>query len=339
MSLAGTSIPLSVFRLKPILCAASLLLTSLTAWTASINGVEYTPLNDIAGRLGMDLQWVEKGKTAELTSEWTSLRFEIHQRDMLLNGRRVILGFPVAEVRGRLLISESDYLHQLQPILTPQVFGRPGKVRHIMIDAGHGGDDPGAQNNKLGLREKSLTLDLAKRLKKRLEARGFVVSMARDSDRFVSLEERAQLANRSGADIFLSLHFNSVVKPDVYGVETFAFTPKDQPSSSRADLVNSDRRSYPGNQNDPWNTLLGYYIQQELAKTFPVPDRGLKRARFVVLRELEIPGVLVEGGFLSHATEGRNIGSAEYRGRIAAAIEEAVLIFQKTTTRLSGQNK
>jgi N-acetylmuramoyl-L-alanine amidase len=300
-----------------------------------INGTTYTSLREIAGKLGMKTRWLEKGTSLKLESKWTQLIFENHKREFLLNDVRVHLGYPVAESRGRLFLSESDYRNHIQPILTPQVFGRPPPVRHIVLDPGHGGDDPGALNSGLKLTEKHLALDLAKRLKRKLEKRGFKVTLTREGDRFIALEERARFANAKAADLFLSLHFNASEKPSVSGVETFSFTPPYQPSTSRKSLHESDRRSYPGNANDSWNTLLGYYVQRSLVDALHAPDRGLKRARFIVLKDLEMPGLLIEGGFVSHAHEGRNVGSARYRDRIVEGILKGLDVYLQTVDRLA----
>ncbi|NDV62217.1 N-acetylmuramoyl-L-alanine amidase [Puniceicoccales bacterium CK1056] len=302
-----------------------------------LNGVNHLQLDEIGAKLGMQSRWVEKGKIKELKSEWTRLRFELHKREMIVNGLRVHLGFPVAGSRGKLYLSETDFRHQIQPILTPQVFGKPPGFHHIIIDAGHGGTDPGAENPALKLREKSLTLDLAKRLKAQLEKAGYKVTLTRSGDRLIALPERALMANRLKGDLFLSLHFNASGKSSVHGVETYAFTPLLQPSTSRGKLHPSDRKSYPGNKHDPWNELLGFYVQRSLKETLPSPDRGLKRARFTVLRDLNMPGLLIEGGFVSHSQEGRNIGSAAYREKIARAIASGLATFEKTANRLKGK--
>ena len=299
-----------------------------------LNGINHTDLRQIAAKLGMQTRWLEKGERIELFSEWTRMDFTRDRREFRINGTQVHLGFPVAGERGRLYLSESDFQHHLRPILTPQVFGSPPPFHHIVLDPGHGGDDPGAENTALGLREKSLVLDLAQRLQKRLLADGYRVSLTRSDDTFLPLGERARKANTLGADLFLSLHFNASVKPPVSGVETFAFTPPYQPSTARTDLHSSDRRHYPGNAADPWNTLLGYYVQRSLTGALPAPDRGLKRARFTVLRDLQMPGLLIEGGFLSHAYEGRNLGSAAYRDRIADAIAAGLTVYARTASRL-----
>ncbi|MFO7724935.1 MAG: N-acetylmuramoyl-L-alanine amidase [Oceanipulchritudo sp.] len=298
------------------------------------NGTAHTDLRRIAAQLGMQTRWLVEGKRMELHSEWTRMEFTRDRREIRINGTQVHLGFPIAEHQGRLYLSDNDFQHHFRPILTPQVFGSPPPLRHIVIDAGHGGNDPGAENRALGLREKSLVLDLARRLQKRLLADGYRVSLTRPDDTFLPLGERSRMANALGADLFLSLHFNASVKADVSGVETFAFTPPYQPSTARANLHSSDRRRYPGNAADPWNTLLGYYVQRSLTEALPVPDRGLKRARFSVLRDLRMPGLLIEGGFLSHAREGRNVGSAAYRDRIAAAIADGLAVYARTASRL-----
>ena len=311
------------------------LLGSAPLQALRLNETDYGDLRSIAGRLGMDEKWIERGERMELSSEWTRMRFEADRREFTLNGYRIHLGFPVAAHKGRLFLAESDYRQHLQPILTPQVFGRPPELTHIFLDAGHGGDDPGAENTALGLREKSLVLDLSRRLARRLRAEGYRVTLSRDHDRFIALGDRPRLANEAGADLFLSIHFNASVKPDVAGLETFAFTPPHQPSTARKALHSSDRRTYPGNANDPWNTLLGYYLQTRLVDALKAPDRGLKRARFRVLRDLQMPGLLLEAGFISNDTEGRNIGSAAYRNRIVEAILAGLLTYERTAERLS----
>lgn len=303
--------------------------------TAAPDGtVPYLSLKVVAGRLGMELHARDGPQEVRLVSEWTTLVFEEHQRDFLLNGTRVFLGYPVGRQGRHLAIAEADYADTLQPLLTPQVFTPPQVPTRVMVDAGHGGKDPGARNTHLELEEKALVLDFAKVLARHLQKAGFEVSFTREEDRFLGLAERARIANSSGSDVFLSLHFNASAKPGVSGVETFAFTPHRTPSSARADLSATDLRRYPGNANDTWNLLLGFYVQRQMQESLPVKDRGLKRARFVVLRDLEIPGILIEGGFLSHDAEARRVATSAYRERLATAITKGVSTYRRTIHRL-----
>lgn len=295
--------------------------------------VDYISIKQIGDRLGMRTSWLEKGKRLKLSSKWTELDFTLHKRECLLNGLRLHLGFPVRSGSRYLELSTSDWEHLIQALLTPAALGELPPLRHVIIDAGHGGKDQGAHNKALGLIEKSLTLDLAKRLQKKLQDKGYIVSMTRVDDRFIPLERRAQMANESGADLLLSLHFNAVANPDVQGIETFVFTPPNQPSTSRADIHPSDLKTYPGNNNGTASTLLGFYLHRSIEQALPGPDRGLKRARFTVLRDIEIPGVLIEGGFLSNDTEGRNVGSAAYREQLCDAIIDGLAVYQRSQIR------
>lgn len=321
-----------------ILCFLFCGATVGVASTRQLHGTSYVSLSEVAARLGQSFKWIKKGSSAELSSEWTKMRFTIHERDFLLNGRRIGLGNPITSSRGELFISERDYQKTILPILAPQQFkASASKLYHIVIDPGHGGKDPGAQNSALGLKEKNLTLDLAKRIESRLKALGYKVTLTRRDDTFVELRDRAAMANRLNADLFLSIHFNAVGTASVNGIETFVTTPQGQPSYNNANLSASDKRDYPGNANDPWNVLAGYYIQDEMLKATGADDRGLKRARFMVIREVDCPGVLIEGGFVTHPTEGRNIGSAAYRDKLANAIVAGVLKYQRTLNRVRAE--
>lgn len=313
------------------------LCTVLEGASREMHGTTYLNLAEVARRLGMEYSEPERGKEARLSSRWTTMDYQLHQRHFMLNGRRVALGNPIAASQGKLYISERDFTKTIQPLLTPQVFrdSLPA-LRHIVIDPGHGGNDPGATNTELGLLEKNLTLALARRLQVKLEAMGYRVTLTRTRDEFMGLEQRAEFANRSGADLFISLHFNAVASgSNVSGIETFVLTPQGQPSTASANLSAQDRLSLPGNRQDIWNALAGYHIQDALVAATGARDRGLRRARFAVLRSLNCPGVLIEGGFVTHPVEGRNLGSAAYRERLADAIAEGVLNYQKRLNQIA----
>lgn len=319
------------------LCCILWLLCPVFVQALEVNGTEYTSLRSYAGKLGMQTKWIDPGESMRLESKWTKMDFTVDKREFHLNGYRLFLGHPIIEQKGRFYLSQADINHSLKPILTPQLMPEPPKLQHIVIDAGHGGKDPGAQNPTIGLREKSLTLDLSRRVQTLLQQRGFRVSQIRTNDTYIELKERSARANKLGGDLFISLHFNATAKPSVSGVETYAFTPPWQPSTSRSELDESDKKSYPAFEHIGWSTLAAYYIQTSLRDTLKVPDRGLKRARFTVLEGLSMPGVLVEGGFVTNATEGNNIGSAAYRDRMARAIVDGILIYQRTALRVSGK--
>jgi N-acetylmuramoyl-L-alanine amidase len=289
------------------------------------------PLVNVAQRMGMQVQETED--RVRIYSEWTQLEFKLHRREFKMNGVQVFLGEPVIKGQKGLYVSDLDVTKTLRPLLTPQIFKPAPKLRRILIDPGHGGKDPGAENDRLGYNEKTATLDLARRLKKILEAQGYQVALTRNDDTFISLTRRSEMAVNLKADLFISLHFNSAVA-SVSGIETFVFTPQNQPSTSRSTLHRSDAILSPGNRFDAWNLILGYSIQRSLSNGLKSPDRGVRRARFMVLKNLECPGVLVEGGFISNTNEGKNIGSGRYREKMAESIASGVTFYHKTLKRV-----
>ena len=303
--------------------------------TLKLHGESCHDVAEIGRSLGMTAKWIEPKKTLRLESRWSQIDFSRNERHCTLNGVKVHLGRSIVEARGSLWITELDFERTLQPIITPQVFSRkPGKLKRIMIDPGHGGKDPGTINKALNLQEKSLVLDLSKRVEKLLKAEGYEVIFTRRDDRFIDLSHRTVISNSAKVDLFLSLHFNAAGSAQVEGVETFAFTPRHQPSTARSHVSASDRRVYKGNEFDVWNTLLGYEVQRQLTGLPRAKDRGLKRARWDVLRELACPGILIESGFVTHAREGRDIGSAGYRQQIAEAIVAGVKAYEERLAKI-----
>ena len=171
----------------------------------------------------------------------------------------------------------------------------PKGFRTVILDAGHGGRDTGAVRN--GIREKDVALDVARRLKDKLES-GFRVRMMRDGDSFVDLDDRVRRADRSGDAILISIHFNSGSRR-LAGAETFYW---------RVDSYGLARR-----------------IQQNLSAVTPYRNsRGLTRRRLRLTRNPTIPCVLVECGYLSHSREAALIRQSSYRDRLAEAMANAI---------------
>lgn len=303
-------------------------------FTISTNAQDSVSLRRVAGQLGMEASWDKERETVQLRSQWTQLDFTLNSRLARLDGRKLFLSFPIRQETGWPKIRSEDLQKTLLPILTPQRLDPTVIPQQILIDPGHGGKDPGARNPPFSLEEKNLTLSLAKRLAKELRQAGFEVELTRDSDRFLELSERAAIANSKGADLFISLHFNSSVKTEPSGFETFALTPVGHPSTGTTQIP-QENTSFPGNAWDEWNTLLAFYAQRALLDSFPGEvDRGLKRARFVVLKEISMPGILVECGFISNPESARQIPEPDYMDRTARAIRVAAEEFRRTVERV-----
>ncbi len=170
--------------------------------------------------------------------------------------------------------------------------------RLVIIDPGHGGKDPGAIGLQ-GLREKDVILPIAQEVANILEKQGIQIIMTRNSDYFVSLQGRTDMANRAGADIFVSIHANSMGKdrPDVSGMEVYYY---------------GDRR-------------LSDTIHRSIRRSVSLKDRGVRQARFYVLRYSRMPATLVEVGFVTGYEDSVKLSNASFRSQMAQAIARGIL--------------
>jgi N-acetylmuramoyl-L-alanine amidase len=215
----------------------------------------------------------------------------------------------------------------------------------VVLDAGHGGDDHGAEGPG-GLREKDLVLDVARRLRTRLEHDGLHVLLTRDADVYVPLAERTAIANKSGADLFVSVHANAATAHSARGIETFfvALEASDEAARKLAERENAafHEKVEPA-PDDALASILGdlaandqmresdefaRLAHQELVGISPgVPSRGVKQAPFVVLMGVQMPAALVEIGFITNPEDERAMTTGDRRDQIADAIERAVRAF------------
>jgi N-acetylmuramoyl-L-alanine amidase len=254
----------------------------------------------------------------------------VDSNDADFNGVGVRLLFPIAIRDGTPCLSQLDSQMTLDPILSPPRTRKGASVTRICLDAGHGGIDSG---NRVGShQEKTYTLLLAQELALQLTRAGYKVTLTRDTDKFIELSERAAIAKRRSADLFVSLHFNSAPNSasTVRGAEVYCMTPVGAPSTN-ARGEGSGAGWYPGNRLNDKNVYLAYQLQKSVIKTLGTEDRGLHRARFAVLRDATMPAVLIEAGFMSNPSEGRKIFDAGYRKQIAKAIVDGISAYRKGT--------
>jgi N-acetylmuramoyl-L-alanine amidase len=206
-----------------------------------------------------------------------------------------------------------------------------------VIDAGHGGHDPGTTGNG-GLQEKDLVLDVAQRLERLLKDEvGVEVVMTRDSDVFIPLEERTAIANSKGADLFLSIHANSSRSRKARGIETyylnFAGTPHAEAVAARENAVSSGTmRDLQGlvktimlNSKIPESRDFAAAVQESMVENMrsvspQTADRGVHTAPFYVLIGAMMPSVLAEVAFVSHPEEERLLKTSDFRDTIAASL-------------------
>jgi N-acetylmuramoyl-L-alanine amidase len=171
-----------------------------------------------------------------------------------------------------------------------------GSFRTVIIDAGHGGHDNGGQWGKVY--EKHLALDVAVRLENNLKRAGYRTVMTRRSDYFVSLPQRVNIANQYKDAIFVSIHFNYTWKQHVSGVETFYYNAEGQ--------------------------KLAQQVQNAMVRRTRTVNRDAKFARYYVIRNTKLPGILVEGGFVSNEAERERMKSGEFREEVARSVVEGI---------------
>lgn len=300
--------------------------------TARINDTGYVRLSEWARWQGLSWRWLKRDESLQLTNRTTRLQFAVDSREARVNGFQVWLLYPLATRDGSLYISQLDVDATFRPLLSPAPPEAGKKIKTICLDAGHGGKDPG--NRLPGRQEKDYTLRLAFELRDQLKQAGFKVVFTRSSDEFIELSERPDRARRAGADLFLSLHFNGTDggRAEARGSEVYCLTPVGAASTnSRGEGARSG--AFPGNRANGRNMLLAYQIQKSLVRALQSGDRGVRRARFEVLRGATMPAALIEAGFLSHPEEGKKIFTAEYRRQIARAITEGIQNYKKVVER------
>ena len=311
-------------RLLPILTLFLLLAARAFAvgeWTLiKHEGRDYVSLANVGEfyQLG-HLQ--RSGNDLILRTNSRCLRGQLGSPEFYINNLKFILSYPVTEAEGQPVISRMDLTKLLEPVIRPSHIQNSARVDTVILDPGHGGHDTGAAS--LFGNEKTYALDVALRTRELLRAAGFRVYMTRSTDVFVPLEERAALGNRFPDALFISIHFNASGN-GASGVETFTLAPRGVPSMAADGPALSDFIPCNGNKRDAENIALACAAHATLVYNSAMFDRGIKRARFVVLRESTPPGVLIEGGFLSNASDARRIATATYRQQIATSILQAV---------------
>ncbi len=235
-------------------------------------------------------------------------------------------------------------------------------IKRIVIDAGHGGKDPGAIGPGR-LREKDVVLDIAKRLGKILrEDKGLEVIYTRDKDLFVPLNERTEIANSKGADLFISIHVNASRRRSARGIETYFLNWTNNKEASRVaarenSISYSKMQKVQGelqmilldlarNNKSDQSMKLASSIQSAMVSSLKknysrIEDHKVKWALFYVLIGAQMPSVLVETSFISNHEEEKRLSTSKYRGRIAEAIARGIADYIRKSTlivKIPGEN-
>jgi N-acetylmuramoyl-L-alanine amidase len=297
-----------------------------------VRGSDYLSVENISQFYGVPAGIAASGEKVESDAVNNPLEFVSGSREVMINGARSWLCFPIIEQDGKYLVSRTDVAKTIEPLVRPHRVPNVGKVQTVVLDPGHGGYDRG-QVSRYGY-EKDFALDVARKLRPLLQSKGLRVIMTREGDYFVPLEVRAQIANAARDSIFVSIHFNATNDdPHATGFEIFSFTPRGAPSTSDSAVAPNALSTQPGSSVDAQSMALSACIYHSLLGHVPEYDRGIKRARFAVLRLTKVPAVLIEGGFLTEQGECKLIAQKEWRARLAHAIGVGIESYRTLGTK------
>jgi N-acetylmuramoyl-L-alanine amidase len=263
------------------------------------------------------------GNKVVMKNKWNTIEVETNSRRAWINGVMVWLHHPCRKSGRGWAIREVDFKKGIDPVMRAYAYVPSRAPRLVVLDPGHGGKDTGAVSPRK-VYEKLAVLSIAKRVKAHLEAKKIPVRLTRSTDTFIPLEQRSEFAAKAGADLFVSIHADGAGDSSANGVETFVMTAAGCESSNHYGQ-GGDSSSSRGNQHDGANTALGFSIQSNLVKTSKRSDRGLRRARFAVLKNAPCPAALVECGFLTNPAEEALMIDPDYREAVARGISNGIV--------------
>ncbi len=322
-------------RFLPLLLAAGLLALAPAGRAESVwnvvkyEGRDYLSLRNISEFYRLQYNASEGGRAVTLSSPGCTIQGSAGSKELIINGVKFIMSSDIAEAGGQLLLSRLDLTKLVEPVLRPNRIRGLAPLKTIIIDPGHGGVESGAISTYGA--EKAFTLDTSLRLRDLLVKRGYNVQMTRTTDTLVPLQDRAAFANRFRDGIFVCIHYNAGSDAGT-GIETYTLAPRFVPSTGDDSPTASCMIPCAGNVEDPENMALATAMHASLLSRLPMVDRGIKRARFCVLRLTTIPAVLIEGGFVSNPSEAAKIATPAYRQAEAEAIAAAIENYRAATS-------
>jgi len=314
--------------------------------------IKEVSLQDLCNQYQVAWQWDSVAQTVMLTVGEERVKLLVGSNIVLVEERVVGLSEQVRMVKGEVRVpadfEQKIFRSKYSPAEVTSASARKGsyalsKIRAIIIDAGHGGKDPGA-TGRTGVKEKHIVLDIAKRLAKILKKEGVNVKMTRNRDNFISLKERTVMASQTQVDLFISIHANSSPARRVQGIEVYTLKNlnileknEEQRQSNYKSLFK--KFSMKQKNSDVENILedllsahkqaeskgLAEMVSKKTAQFVKGKTRGVKEARFYVLRNTLIPAILVEVGFLSNPREERLLKTKAYRQRMAEGLAKSIL--------------
>lgn len=351
------------FVLTTVYCLLSTVLTGCSTVPSKnsiivyhINGTNYMPLLLLCRQKGIDWDYDTWTRTVTLRKEAHKINLAVHQPLIVVDGKSKDLKYPVEFYQGTIAVPVKfkeqvlDVLFKQssadsQSALKQEVFL---SIKKVVVDAGHGGKDPGAIGRILGLNEKDVNLDIARRLAEALRKEGIEVIMTRSTDVFIPLEKRVDIANIANVDLFISIHANSNRVRSLEGFEVYYISENISDLnralfSAKNDFLNLDKSCFDHYTLDLkavlWDLIyansraesveLARAICRRVNLNLSAKILGVKSAAFCVLKGAHMPAVLVEAGFLSNRNEESLLKSGSYRQQICEAVFEGIKDYSK----------
>ncbi len=250
----------------------------------------------LAGRVSI----TKNGETSLQVNVSTNSNLETYQVNRSVNGLKISI----------ILVNKNKEVIEEEPTESDD----SSNAVTIVLDPGHGGRDTGAVNKSRTLNEKDVVLSIGLKTRDILEKAGYKVIMTRDDDTFIDLSERPAMANRAGADLFVSIHCDSVESTDPHGTGTFYYAPETTPALYAQEYQRS---------------LLADMLQKAMLEKCGRTDRSIRQANYAVLRESNMPSALVETAFISNAEEAQLLASPDFQIKAAQAIAEGIQKYVK----------
>ena len=333
-------------------CAGLPVKEGLTVY--NLNGTAYYSLPALCQLRGISLEYDTFSRTANLIKDNHSIDLMAGDNLILVDKRAVLLKHPVDIYQGMIVVPAQFKELALDPLFKPIKAAAKRKgitlsscIKKVVIDPGHGGHDPGAVG-RTGLKEKDVNLDIAKRLASRFKQEGVEVVMTRNSDVFIPLGKRVEIANSSKPNLFISIHANANRTRSLHGFEVYyvSLTVSDSARASYAARnfsLNLESSCFASHSQALkailWDMIYTYNrgesiglasdICRAAGDSLNIRIIGVKDARFEVLRGARMPAVLVEVGFLSNAKEEQLLRDGYYREKISQSILEGVLNYAR----------
>ena len=311
---------------------------------------EFVPLLDLADSLGLSVKWFYEPAKIELKNNKISVDVMVGSKLVLINKSDMRkMNSSIVFIKGEPYVASALLTSTLKPYykkITPRKSSPSQSKGIIVIDPGHGGHDTGAIGYR-GIVEKTLVLDIARRVRTILVRKGYKIRMTRDSDRFIELGRRAYIANNIGASVFISIHANAVDKNKrlITGSEIYYLSKAQNASSKRTEKI--ENLGIKKKISSRWGTLkykvkrwllgrhfkknrekskkLAELVHRKLGKITVGKTRGIKTANFSVLRNSYCPSCLIEVGYLTNPTDATYLKRSSYKQKIAEAIAQGVI--------------